>query len=595
MQEALGMQRSVRFAQAFAEYEAQTAMVVRTLRGDGRAASLRAGATGIQPETKSRPNQIEGEVKGKPRLGQYRELLIQPVYQYATTVDEVRSAIFQLEIGTGFHPSLLWRTLLADDRISACMNTLVFGLLALPWDITPDEDNDSDEAKEVAEVAKKQWLKMAPKGELAATLRSGMGLGVGFTEKIWDEDWNPRIKNWDNQYTWWNIGTHTYFLNTDPTGAEQQMQKDGATIEIPENGDDHWAIYHPYRGSQGWWDALLRPLSMLWLVRSWALRDWARFSEVFGQPILAAMVPEWADVDQRENFITQLVNIGNSGVAELPVRGTGEANFDLKLVQALASEGGTTGQNKLLDYLDGCIAIRILGQNLTTNISQKGGSHAAAKVHDAVKQDIISYWGGTIEEWANECVLTPWTVYRYGDKTLAPKLKLQVDPPEDLVQKSTALLNVSNAAMNFQTAGYPVDGPALLDEYAIPRKEDEDVKPPAPGDEDDPDKDPDRPAEDDSEGTAALAAARRRRRTTPVAAGQKFVDKVVSPGAAELARLSQGDLRELLAVIDGATSLEDAKTRVLAAYKDLPEPQAMKLVHAGLLLGNLGGRLAARK
>ncbi|MHB8359244.1 MAG: phage portal protein family protein [Thermoplasmataceae archaeon] len=535
-----------------------------------------------------RPHQMEAidedvEEERAPRRGQYRQLIVQPLFRAIQDVKQVRFSVTQLELGLFFYPAILWNTMMADDRTSAVVDTLVSGLFSLPTEVRPDESRTDEKAIQVAELAGKQWPIMVPQGEGASMLRWGMGLGVGLAEKMWtveDGLWWPRLRVWDDQFAWWNMGTHTYYLNTDPTGNEEQMRDDGATIEIPESGDDHWAVFHPYRGSQGWWDALLRSIATPWLVRNWAIRDWARFSEIFGTPARVGYVPEWASASQRENFIAQLAGLGNEPVLELPVRPHGDSSFDFKIVQATANEGGVSGYKELLNYCDTCLAIRVLGQNLTTEVH--GGSHAAAKIHDNVRRDVTARWVNALEQCIHESIWIPWAKYNFGDTELAPWTRFTTDPPEDMKANSEVIANVATSLKTFQEAGARVDVPAILDQFNIPRPADDEQTEtaPAPGATPTP--------------TAALSAAPRRPPASSVR-GQSYCDAVADAAQAKFARLVAGDVRELLSAIDGATSYEDARARILKAYDGLPEPKTRELLEAAIVLGGLAGRLAAKE
>jgi phage gp29-like protein len=563
----------------------------------------------------------------EPRKGHYRQLLLQGFSNWCN-VNQALSALTELEQGQFRRAALFADAMMRDERIAACWTTLINGLLALPKKFEPEEGKEDDPAAQrAAEIFGKQFPKMFPQEELARNTFFGVFLGLGLGEKIWYQidgpaPWSFRLKAWHPQFVYWNPGTHRYQLSTDPTGAAAQLASDTSLIEISESGDDHWAVFHPYGGSEGWFQSLIRSLAIPYMFRQFGIRDWARFSEVYGTPTRAAYVPEWADAAQRETFITQLQNLGNEPVLELLVREGVEKGFDFKIVQAMASDGGVGGFNKMLEYVDGSIAIVLLGQNLTTQ-SGRVGSNALGKIHQNVKEDYIKRWAQAIEEYVHNEFAVPWAIYNFGDASLAPYLRINADPPEDLKSKSEVIVNISQALVNLtQVQGADVDANAVLDEFNIPRigadddKVDETPQPVTPRPAAAPPKDPNAPKlpKDPDEGgpsvpvasdtpgdtsppdadnklTTSLAVRALERK--PLSRGQRWIDGLAEKGNRQMAQLTAGDLRELKHAIDASTSFEDMRSRVLKTYRDLPAPQVQALLEVALSLAGLAGTAAA--
>jgi phage gp29-like protein len=88
-----------------------------------------------------------------------------------------------------------------------------------------------------------------------------------------------------------------------------------------------------------------------------------------------------------------------------------------------ASRGGTVTYESLCDYMDRQISKAVLGQTLTTEVSSGGGgSYAASKTHDEVRQDIKVADAGMIAECLND-TLIKWLVnYNFAGVTDYPKM-----------------------------------------------------------------------------------------------------------------------------------------------------------------------------
>jgi phage gp29-like protein len=575
-----------------------------------------------------RPNDIEprdaGTESGKrPRRGRYRQLLVQSLTNWSK-VEQIQQALYMLDIGNFRPAAQMWNAMRRDDHVVAVTDSLVDGIFSLPVEIRPPPGHTEDTAKLAAQLVTERWSKMWPQGEASRIFAWGLQLGVDIFEKLWSVDatssgqrlWTPSVKAWDMMFSWWNIGTRSYWMTTDPTGSETQEGSAEVTVEIPEAGDDHWGVFAPNGANEPWMNGIIRALAIPWLLREWGLRDWARFNEVFAIPARIGYIPEDADADQKELFIAQLQSMGNEPVIELPVRDRGQEQFDYKIVQATISEGGVAAFSKLLEYLDTAIAILMLGQNLTTNV--KGGSHAAAKVHENIRADKIERHTNSLEQLIHDQLMVPFMVYNFGPQyaEIAPWARFIVDPPEDTAQKADTYNKLATSLGSFRDAGAPVDVPAVLDQFGVPRKSDEEIEGDEQalpqGSEDNPHaqqkkREPgaDRTDHPSAPGggahpmpkhMTALAAQKLPRAHSTSVRGQAFVDDVVDKGKAAMARLMRGDLRELLAAIDGATSYEDARHRVLKAYGSmLPEIELRELLENAMTLGQLAGRTTIRE
>jgi len=280
-------------------------------------------------------------------------------------------------------------------------------------------------------------------------------LGIGLAEVLWetsDGSWQPRLKVWHPSFLWWRWDTRSYWLNT----------QDGQ-VEIPEGGSGKWLVYCPYGYYRGWMDGRVRPLSLPWLVRGWARRDWARYSEVHGIPAKKAIVPPTADVDQKSRFTRMLANLGSEPVIECE-QGQDGNRFDYELVEAKANSWECF--SRLLEHADTAIAVTLLGQNLTTEVKQ--GSRAAAQVHNSVRRDFLRADAATLGRALRKGLLQPWARFNFGHEELAPRPAWGTEPPEDAAAEADALQKLAVALGAFQDAKLPVDLLALLREQGVP-------------------------------------------------------------------------------------------------------------------------------
>ncbi len=117
-------------------------------------------------------------------------------------------------------------------------------------------------------------------------------------------------------------------------------------------------------------------------------------------------------------------------------------------------------------WADRAMTIAILGQNLTTDV--QGGSYAAARVHEAVRADLLEADVETLATGLRNGVLALWAEWNAGDPALAPWPRWDPRPPEDLAARAETLQRLAQAVATFAQAGANVDLDALLEEYGLP-------------------------------------------------------------------------------------------------------------------------------
>lgn len=375
------------------------------------------------------------------------------------SVPLVQSALAELENGDFRTAALLCEATGRDDRITATMDARINGVLSLPLDFEPGIENNEKAAK-VAEEVKASWATMFPEATLASLIKWGRLVGVAPGELVWaatdtpeGKRWVPTLKIWHPQFLYWDWSKRDFMVLTQSAGS----------LPIGE-APGQWLLYCPKGRYLAWQAGLIRALAIIFLVRMWALRDWARHSEKFGLCIVKAIVPKGADKDVKNTYFESIAGLGSENTIKIEVGNKDEASFGAELLEP--KQTATEVFQGLIQQCDSSIAILALGQNLTTEV--KGGAFAAAKVHDRVRGDFLRSDAVTLSTTLREQVLKPYAAFNFGDPELAPRPKWKTDPPEDAKDTSQAALNASQALTSMQTAKAPVNERQFLEKFNIP-------------------------------------------------------------------------------------------------------------------------------
>jgi phage gp29-like protein len=278
--------------------------------------------------------------------------------------------------------------------------------------------------------------------------------GFSVSEIVWDTTvtpWQPYLKPWDTSLF--------YFDKT--ARCLVALTEDGPEMVIP--GDGKWFVHAPGGVWQAWLTGLVTPLALPWFLRMLARRDWARYSERHGMPLLKAYMPAIADAEDKKRFEGDLVTMGSEAVVTLPQGLDGEG-FDVELLEAAAQSW--EGFDRLITRCESAITLAVQWQNLTTEV--KEGSLAAARVHGDVKQTAIEL---DDRAWTNDVyhqIARPFAAFNFGDAARAPRTCRDVSPLEDRLAKTQALESFSRALATLVTSGVPVDIPILAKAYRVP-------------------------------------------------------------------------------------------------------------------------------
>jgi phage gp29-like protein len=174
-------------------------------------------------------------------------------------------------------------------------------------------------------------------------------------------------------------------------------------------------------------------------------------------------VPAGAQPEEAEDFYEDLANIGSEAAVRCPVGENGGA-FDVEFVEATARTWDAFTQFK--KCLDVDIAVRVLGQNLTTEAAGSNSARAAS-THELVRLD-KAFEDASIGDVLSKQLLGWYAEYNYDDRELAPIVKYHVEPPNDLNAEATGLKALGDALVALKAAHPRVDLITILEAQGIP-------------------------------------------------------------------------------------------------------------------------------
>lgn len=288
--------------------------------------------------------------------------------------------------------------------------------------------------------------------ELFFDLLDGLGKGIGVSEILWNTNktpWTPQAYKWVDP---------RYLRPDQDTLQEILLISDEAPYGAPL--EPYKFIVHTPRSKSGsvWRNGLARLVAVMYMLKSYTLRDWWSFAEVFGIPIRIGKYGPNATKDDIATLINAIGKIASDAGAAIP------DSMKMELIESGAAKGGDTLFENMARWCDEQISKAVLGQTMT---SDNGSSNSQAQVHDEVRMDIAKWDARQLEATINDQLVKPYIILNWGVQEHYPRVRIKIDEPEDLKMLVDSLAPMIDRGMK-------VSAKQILDKFGLKPAEDDD-------------------------------------------------------------------------------------------------------------------------
>ncbi|MBL4751467.1 MAG: DUF935 domain-containing protein [Amylibacter sp.] len=449
-------------------------------------------------------------------------------------------------------------------------------------EITVEASEDDPRGEEKATMVR-NWLNRDELSSELFGILDSIGKGYSFTEIIWDTStgqWQPdRLEYRDPR--WFRFARHDL-------ATPMKLGEHGEEEPLPAFKFIHAQM--KAKSGLALRSGLARVAAWGWMFKAFTQRDWAIFTQTYGQPIRIGKFGPGASQDDQNTLFDAVANIAGDCAAIIP------EGMNIEFIESKSIGPSSDLYENRSDWLDKQISKAVLGQTGTTDAVV--GGLGSGKEHREVQQDIERADATALAGILNRDLIRPWCDLEYGPQKYYPRLKIKRPEPEDLAALSSAL----GALVPL---GLKVKSKQILDKFGLdePQQGDEILGQVTPTD-------PNSANPTDTQalnsilyrvgskfkrgqpliwGTAALNAQEASAGVTePPSQEAVLADRMHNEAAPAMEKM----LLQIEAMFETAGSLPELREMLLTAYPDLDGTDLADVMSIALNAAHAGGRAA---
>ncbi|WP_283132492.1 DUF935 domain-containing protein [Enterovibrio norvegicus] len=322
-----------------------------------------------------------------------------------------------------------------DTHYRSVLSTRKLAAASLSPTVEAASDDEQDQA--LAEAVR-QLLRHPQWEDCVFDLLDGIGKGIGLVEMLWDTTdtpWQPY------EYKW----VDPRFLRLDEdTQSELRLVTDDSPSDGEPLASNKYLVHLPRMKSGHWLRAgLARVVAVMYMLKSFTVRDWWAFAEVFGMPIRVGKYHSNASDEDIRTLINAIATIASDAGAAIP------ESMQIEMVETAKGSGGDTLFENMAEWADRQISKTVLGQTMTTD---DGSSQSQAKVHNEVRQDIINWDARQLANTLNAHLVKPFIDMNWGPQKQYPRIIIKLEESEDIKAWVEAITPLIDRGMKVQAS-----------------------------------------------------------------------------------------------------------------------------------------------
>ena len=430
-------------------------------------------------------------------------------------------------------------------------------------DVTVEAGGDSADDERKAQMVR-DWLNRDELADETFDMLDAIGKGRSWTEIDWDTSegqYRPRKLDWRDPR----------FFRDDRDGSTPMLRGglSGTDQDIPLPAFKFIQLSIKAKSGLPVRSGLARLAMWSWMFKAYTQRDWAIFTQTYGQPIRVGKYHPSATEEDRATLYRAVANVAGDCAAIIP------DGMEIDFVEADNLGAGAALYEKRADWLDRQISKAVLGQTNTTDAQAGGLGSGQANVHNDVREDIETADCKALAAALNRDLVRPWCDLEFGPAKTYPRLVIARPPQEDLKLLSEALAPLIDR-------GLQVGQGTIRDKFGIeaPKADEEVLRPSGPQAA---------PIAVSPETRQALQAQESKPGGDRSGAGHPAT--TIARQMAERADPAiQAMAKTIEAMMERASSLEELREMILSGFPDVDESDLRSVLEEGFVAAHAAGR-----
>lgn len=334
-------------------------------------------------------------------------------------------------------------------------------------DVTVEAASDEASDVETADMVR-DWLGRDELQDELFDMLDAIGKGVSYTEIMWDTSegqWRPGRLEWRNPG--WFKPDRADLTTPMMIGEHGQLQALPPAKFITATMKAKSGL--PLRSG------IARIVAWAWMFKAYTNRDWAIFTQTFGQPIRIGKYGPGATDKEKATLFQAVANIAGDCAAIIP------ESMVIEFQEAANVGASAALYQERANWLDQQVSKAVLGQTATTDAI--AGGHAVGQEHRQVQEDIERADAKALSAILNRDLIRPWVMLEKGPNHPCPRIRIGRPDIKDVKQTVEAVerlvplgLRVAVSAMR-DLVGLPEPRP---DEEVLTRQATAPTVPPLP-------------------------------------------------------------------------------------------------------------------
>ncbi|UNE53518.1 DUF935 domain-containing protein [Bartonella machadoae] len=255
-------------------------------------------------------------------------------------------------------------------------------------------------------------------------LLDALGKGYAVVETLWDKSataWWPVAWKWRDQ---------RFFQLDRRDGFHLRLKEEDGSQDGSELPAYKFSIHRPkLKSGLPIRTGLARLAAWAFLFKSYTLKDWMAFLEIYGMPLRLGKYGASSSHEERRVLIQAVRDLSSDAAAIIP------KEMEIEFIEAAGGSGNAVFAAKA-EYLDRQISKGVLGQTMTTD---DGSSFSQARIHENVRHDIARADARQLALTANRDLIVPFVDINFGRQERYPIVYWPISENEDIKALSDAL------------------------------------------------------------------------------------------------------------------------------------------------------------